>query len=71
MSRIPLPLAAAILLLGGMALLFVSEWTVLQLIAVFTMIGGIACGVFAIATPEYLGRDTDPAETPGGLEDQP
>jgi hypothetical protein len=69
MKRPPLPVAAAILLLGGMGLLFLSEATLLQVFAVFVMAAGIACGVFSISSPDFLGREPDEAEMLDSAED--
>jgi hypothetical protein len=50
--------ALATLLIAG-AVLFLSEATWLQMTAAVVLLLGIALGVFAIATPEYLAQDDD------------
>jgi hypothetical protein len=50
--------ALALLVVCG-SVLFVSETTWLQLTMAILVIVGIALGVFAIATPEFLERDAD------------
>jgi hypothetical protein len=50
--------ALAVLVVSG-GVLFVSETTWLQLSMAILLIVGIALGVFAIATPEFLERDAD------------
>lgn len=55
-----LPAALATLGIGG-ATLFLSEVTWLQMSAAVVLLIGIALGVAAIATPEFLEAD-EPAE---------
>lgn len=50
--------AIAALVIGG-AVLFLSEVTWLQMPAAMVMVVGIALGVFAIATPEFLEADRE------------
>jgi hypothetical protein len=50
--------ALATLGIGG-AVLFLSEATWLQMTAAVVLVIGIALGVFAIATPEFLEADHD------------
>lgn len=49
-------LAIAALVLGGAAL-FLSEAEYLRVISATVLVAGVALGVFAIATPEFLGRE--------------
>ena len=50
----------ALVLLGvAGAVLFVTETTWLQMTAAVFVLGGVALGVFAIATPEFLAADAD------------
>lgn len=50
----------ALVLLGAAGpVLFVAEADWLRLTAALLLLLGIALGVFAIATPEYLARDED------------
>ena len=48
--------ALATLVIAG-AILFLSEATWLQMSAAVVLVVGIALGVFAIATPEFLAGD--------------
>jgi hypothetical protein len=54
--------ALALLVLAG-AVLFVSEATWLRMTAAVFLLGGVALGVFAIATPEFLAADADEDDT--------
>jgi len=51
------PALGLLVVCGG--ILFVSEATWLRLTMAILMIVGIALGVFAIATPEFLERDAE------------
>jgi hypothetical protein len=53
--------ALAMLVVAG-AVLFLSEATWLQMTAAVFVLGGVALGVFAIATPEFLAADADEDE---------
>jgi hypothetical protein len=55
--------ALALLVLAG-AVLFVSEATWLRMTAAVFLLGGVALGVFAIATPEFVAADVDEDEAP-------
>lgn len=50
---------ALALLFGGATLLFLAELELLRVLGALITIGGIAAGVFAIATPEFLGHDPE------------
>jgi hypothetical protein len=50
---------ALIVLVVAGAVLFLSDATWLELIAAICLIVGIALGVFAVATPEFLERDAE------------
>jgi hypothetical protein len=50
--------ALALLIVAG-AVLFLSEATWLRMTAAVFVLGGVALGVFAIATPEFLAADVD------------
>jgi hypothetical protein len=50
---------ALILLVVAGGVLFVSEVTWLQMTMAVFLIVGIALGVFAVATPEFLERDAE------------
>lgn len=53
--------ALALLVFAG-AVLFFSEATWLRLTAAVFVLGGVALGVFAIATPEFLAADAEEDE---------
>ena len=50
---------ALALMVGGGALLLLAEAEWLRVVAALVTIGGVAAGVFAIATPEFLGHDPE------------
>lgn len=50
--------ALAVLVVGG-GVLFLSEAEWLRVIGATVAVAGIVLGVFAIATPEFLGEDRD------------
>jgi len=50
--------ALALLIVAG-AVLFLSEATWLRMTAAVFVLGGVALGVFAIATPEFLAGDAE------------
>jgi hypothetical protein len=56
--------ALATLLIAG-AVLFVSEAVWLQMTSAVVLVVGIALGVFAIATPEFLADDVEDESGPG------
>jgi hypothetical protein len=55
--------ALALLIVAG-AVLFLSEATWLRMTAAVFVLGGVALGVFAIATPEFVAADVDEDEAP-------
>lgn len=55
--------ALALLIVAG-AVLFISEATWLRMTAAVFLLGGVALGVFAIATPEFLATDADEDDAP-------
>jgi uncharacterized membrane protein YpjA len=57
----PTLLPALIILVIAGVVLFISSTTWLQLIAALAMLVGVALGVWAIATPEFLEGDADDA----------
>ena len=50
---------AAVCFVVGCAVLFISESLVPQLAGVIVLFAGIAAGVFAIASPEFLAGDPE------------
>jgi hypothetical protein len=56
--------ALALLIVAG-AVLFLSEATWLRTTAAVFVLGGVALGVFAIATPEFVAADSDDDEGSG------
>lgn len=52
-----LPAAALAVLTIGAAVLFLADATIVRTGAALVLLGGIALGVFAIATPEFLAGD--------------
>ncbi len=58
-----IPRAALAALIGGGAVLFLSEATWLQVAAAAVLLVGVALGVAAIATPDFL--EADRPEVPG------
>jgi hypothetical protein len=55
--------ALAVLVVAG-AVLFLSEATWLRMTAAVFVLGGVALGVFAIATPEFLAADAEEDDAP-------
>jgi hypothetical protein len=52
-------LLCPLLLVVGVGLMIPFEATVTRVFGVAALLAFVACGVFAIATPEYLARDDD------------
>jgi CHASE2 domain-containing sensor protein len=57
----PILIPALVILVVAGAVLFISSTTWLQLISALAMLVGVALGVWAIATPEFLEGDADDA----------
>lgn len=56
---------ALALLFGGGAALFLAEAELLRVLSAVVTVAGIAVGVFAIATPEFLSADAEEVEPRG------
>lgn len=52
-------IAAVVLLVVGVALMIPFEAWYTRVAGVACLLGFVACGLFAVATPEYLGRDEE------------
>jgi hypothetical protein len=52
-------LLCPLLLVAGVALMIPFEATVTRVLGVAALLAFVVCGVFAIATPEYLAREDD------------
>jgi hypothetical protein len=52
-------LLVPLLLVAGVLLMVPFETTVTRVLGVAALVAFVVCGVFAIATPEYLERDDD------------
>lgn len=63
MSR--LEVAAIVCFVLGAGLLLPFESTVTILLGVLLLVAFIVCGVFALATPEALGRDPGESDSAG------
>jgi hypothetical protein len=52
-------LLVPLLFVVGVVLMVPFEATITRVLGVAALIAFVACGVFAIATPEFLARDDD------------